>query len=632
VTRLQASALACAAVTAAIAAGATQAATKPPVRLTPLTSVQFPDRAFVLASTNGAPLSGSGIQVREDGTDVRRLSIVPASETLSRTFGAVLVVDTSNSMRGAPIENAMAAARAFQAGSASVQALGLVTFNRTVRVVVRPTTDRSATAAALRHQPPLADKTRLWDGVGRAIDLLRQAKIAAGSVVVLTDGRDIGSRSSSDQVVAKARDAGVRIFAVGLRSAQFQSEALRALGRGTNGGYAEATSPAGLKAIYGALSQRLAREYIVRYRSQVGPGRPVRVAVAVSGAQGVATWRYVTPIPDAVAPFHRSFLDRFVSSPASVALVALLAAGLAWFVVGLILRPRRSTVRARVGEFVKPGTGTTSGTDPDSLKVRERLVGHVLLTAERAFQRAPWWERFKEELEIGEFPVRPVPLAALTVASSVALAFFGLVTPVLVLLAIIPPVAVRASYKAKLRKRRAMFEEQLPDDLNVLAASLRAGHSFVGGLSQVLEEVREPSYSELRRAVSDEQLGVPIEDALLRVAARMDSQDLEQIALVASLQRESGGNTAEVLDVVVDGIRERFKLRRLVKALTAQGRLARWILVGLPIAVAGWIALVNPHYLSPLLYTTAGQVLLVLAVSMVTAGFFVIKRITSIDL
>ena len=87
-----------------------------------------------------------------------------------------------------------------------------------------------------------------------------------------------------------------------------------------------------------------------------------------------------------------------------------------------------------------------------------------------------------------------------------------------------------------------------------------------------------------------------------------------------------------MLDIVVDAIRERFKLRRLVRALTAQGRLARWILIGLPIAVAGWIALVNPHYLSPLFHTADGQVLLVVAVVMVIAGSFVIKRITSIEL
>jgi tight adherence protein B len=84
--------------------------------------------------------------------------------------------------------------------------------------------------------------------------------------------------------------------------------------------------------------------------------------------------------------------------------------------------------------------------------------------------------------------------------------------------------------------------------------------------------------------------------------------------------------------VVVEAIRERFKLRRLVHALTAQGRLSRWILIGLPIVVAGWMGLVNPHYLAPLFHTTGGQILLAMAVVMVIAGSLVIKRITSIEL
>jgi tight adherence protein B len=624
--------LAIAVVLAASLAVGSRAAGPSGVRLTPLTSIQFPDRAFILASTIGAPLPGSTIGVSENGAPVRDLSVVPARETLDRTFGVVLAVDASNSMRGAAIENAMAAARAFSAASAKAQALGLVTFNSTVQVVARPTTDRSAIAAALRNQPPLAEKTHLWDGVGRAIELLHRAKIAAGSVVVLTDGRDLGSRLTSAQVVSKARAAGVRVFAIGLRSPQFRPGALQALASQTNGGYAEAASPAGLKAVYGALSEQLAREYIVRYRSDIGVGRPVTARVTVGGVPGAATWRYVTPIPDGEAPFHRSFLDRFVTSPWSAALIALLAAALAWFGVSTMLKPRRSTVKARVGEFVAAGTGTTSGTDPASIKVRERLLGHALLTAERALQRAPWWDRYKEELEIGQFPIRPVPLMALTVTASVACALLGFVSPVLLLLALVPPVLVRATYKKKLKRRRAAFEAQLPDNLTVLAASLRAGHSFVGGLASVLDEAEEPSQSELRRAVSDEQLGVPVEDALLRVAQRMDSVDLEHVALVASLQRQAGGNTAEVLDVVVDAVRERFTLRRLVRALTAQGRLARWILIGLPCTVAAWMALVNPEYLAPMLHTGAGQAMIILAVGMVTAGSYVIKRITDIDL
>src|SRR5207245_7255857 len=184
---------------------------------------------------------------------------------------------------------------------------------------------------------------------------------------------------------------------------------------------------------------------------------------------------------------------------------------------------------------------------------------------------------------------RTGPLTSSQVSTCIALSLLVCLTPVLTLLALAPPLLVRTLYKEKLRKRRLAFEEQLPDNLTVLAASLRAGHGFATSLSAVLDQADEPSRSELRRAVADEQLGVPVEDALLRVAQRMASEDLEQIALVASLQRQTGGNTAEVLDAAVASIRERFQLRRLVRALTAQGRLARWVLIALPIVVSAWL-------------------------------------------
>src|SRR5205085_8006376 len=127
------------------------------------------------------------------------------------------------------------------------------------------------------------------------------------------------------------------------------------------------------------------------------------------------------------------------------------------------------------------------------------------------------------------------------------------------------PLVARALVKRKLSAHREQFTEQLPDNLNVLASALRAGHSFSGALSVMLEETDEPARSEFRRAVADEQLGVPVEDTLVTIARRMESGDLEQVALVASLQRQTGGNTAEVLDTVVDTIRERFELRRMVQ-------------------------------------------------------------------
>ena len=195
---------------------------------------------------------------------------------------------------------------------------------------------------------------------------------------------------------------------------------------------------------------------------------------------------------------------------------------------------------------------------------------------------------------------------------------------------VIIPFAVRWWLRRALERRRRHFAEQLPDNLQVLSSALRAGHSFVGALSVVVNDAPEPAKSEFSRVVADEQLGVPIEDALRVVVERMDSRELEQVALVAALQRETGGNTAEVLDRVTDTIRERFELRRTVQTLTAQGRMSRWVLTALPIALLAVITLVNPGYINIMYSSAAGRILLVFAGISVTAGSIAIKRIVNI--
>jgi tight adherence protein B len=176
---------------------------------------------------------------------------------------------------------------------------------------------------------------------------------------------------------------------------------------------------------------------------------------------------------------------------------------------------------------------------------------------------------------------------------------------------------------------RNQFAEQLPDNLQVLASALRAGHSLVGALSVVVDDAPEPSRSEFRRVVADEQLGVPLDHSLEVVARRMDNRDLDQVALVATLQRDTGGNTAEVLDRVTDTVRARFELRRLVKTLTAQGRMSRWVVSLLPLGLFTVITLMNPGYLRPLYTHTSGRILLVISVIMIVSGSLVIRRIVN---
>src|SRR2546430_8594177 len=204
------------------------------------------------------------------------------------------------------------------------------------------------------------------------------------------------------------------------------------------------------------------------------------------------------------------------------------------------------------------------------------------------------------------------------------------VTAFLGLLGLAVPLVVRGLILYRIEKKRRLFGDQLPDNLDVVASGLRAGHSLVGGLSLVVNDAAEPSRSEFRRVVADEQLGVPLEDALGVVARRMKSRDVEQVALVSSLQRETGSNSAEVLDRVIESIRERAALRRLVRRLTAPGRLSRWVVSFLPVGLLLAISAINPTYMKPLFTHTSGPVGLAIGAIMIVSGSLLIKKIVDI--
>jgi tight adherence protein B len=181
------------------------------------------------------------------------------------------------------------------------------------------------------------------------------------------------------------------------------------------------------------------------------------------------------------------------------------------------------------------------------------------------------------------------------------------------------------------KKVRFQFAEQLPPNLQVLTAGLRAGFTLLGALVAMVENAGEPSRSEFERAIADERLGVPLEESLRRVAKRMASRDLEQVALLAELLRTTGGNAAEVLDVVVLTVRERQDIRRLVQTLTAQGRLARWILTALPIVTGLAFWAIQPDIVGATWRTASGQFFLLVAAIMVICGSLAIQKIIEIE-
>ncbi len=305
-----------------------------------------------------------------------------------------------------------------------------------------------------------------------------------------------------------------------------------------------------------------------------------------------------------------------------------LAAGLLFGVGIFALIGRRATVADRVSSYV-----TLRRDDPEASKsLIDRALGD---RQARKIVRSPLLTRLRIEMEVAGIKFGLERLAAIVAVVTVLVGWLLSVkthSPVAAMLGLFVPVVAQLAIKNRAGRQRRMFSEQLPDNLQVIASAMRSGQTFVGALSAVLEDAPEPSHRELRRAVLDEQLGVPLAESLGRVTERMKSEDFKHVTIVASLQRETGGNTAEVLELVADTVRQRIEIRRLVRGLTAQGRLSGGILALMPVALLIFISTINPTYVHPLFHTTDGLIALGVSLGLVLAGALVIRKIIQIKI
>jgi tight adherence protein B len=186
--------------------------------------------------------------------------------------------------------------------------------------------------------------------------------------------------------------------------------------------------------------------------------------------------------------------------------------------------------------------------------------------------------------------------------------------------------------KKQEQKRIDAFEEQLPEAIDFIGRAIRAGHPLSAGLKMASEEVGEPVASEFRRVFEEQRFGMPFEDALLGLVDRINLTDVRIMITAILIQRQVGGNLAEVLDKIAYTIRERFMIRRQLRVYTAQGRFSGYVLALLPIAVGSAIYLINKEYMVTLFTDPIARILLVVAVIMQILGYLWIKKIVNIEI
>jgi tight adherence protein B len=261
------------------------------------------------------------------------------------------------------------------------------------------------------------------------------------------------------------------------------------------------------------------------------------------------------------------------------------------------------------------------------------VTAFALQTADRVMSRDRK-SRTEVLLQVSGLPFRPAEWLIFRFSVAVALAtlfllFFPNLFAVAGFLLGWFGLSVYARLRANARRRR--FAEDLADTLQLVAGSLRSGFSLAASLDAASQHAREPMAGEFKRALARTRVGANLEDGLDDVAERMKSQDFSWVTLAIRIQREVGGNLAEILDSTVETIRERFYIKRQVRALSAEGRLSVYILSALPFLVGGWSMLRNTDYARLLWTTSMGVVMLAVGAVLMVLGWFWMRAVVRVE-
>jgi tight adherence protein B len=321
-------------------------------------------------------------------------------------------------------------------------------------------------------------------------------------------------------------------------------------------------------------------------------------------------------------------------------LIALLilpaAAAVTWGLLTLVSRERSRQLHEAlapytVGAARESGVTTTAaGGDLVETPLLQRAVAAV---AEMASRRGIL-QLVKRLLDQADLPIRPaealfVYLVGVVLGGSIGLLvanpFWGLVG--LAALAVVPWVALSAAAQ----RRTKLFTAQLPDMLQLLGTTLRSGFSILQGLDTVSRQLKDPIGKEIRHVCAEARLGRPLVAALSEVAERVRSEDFQWVVTSIGIQREVGGNLAELLDIVADTMNSRARLRREASTLTAEGRIGAVVISVLPIAIGVFVYSVNPGYLSPLLHEAFGQILFYGSIVLAVLGIFWLRKLVNIE-
>ena len=559
-----------------------------------------------------ADIDLGGVEVTLDGESADAGAVLADSDTRIRRT-TILAIDTSDSMAGARFEAAKSAALAFIDSIPDDVYVGIVNFDAEVTNALSPTTDRDQ-ARAVISSLSLNRETRLYDGVLSALALAGTE--GQRTVLVLSDGADT-SATPIKKVAASIEASGASVDVVALEQTADQLGPLERLARAGGGQVISADSEA-LAAAFSDEAAILASQVLVTAQIPAGlSASQATVEVTLPSATGDITASAYSTIqaagdsaPEIALP---SLPDEGWTAPSW-----LIYAGVGVFALGLLLvlmmlvpsKQLPLTAAERITTYTRTTAAIGDPERPDRPEedmlstAKQAMAGVLDRNSGLEAKISHRLEGAGSELKSSEWVLAH---AAVFVGSGMLGLLVGQGNIVVGLLFLLFGAVAPWIYLAIRRtRRRKAFHAALPDTLQLISGSLAAGLSLSQSMDTVVREGTEPVAGEFKRVLVETRLGVPLEDALVGVSERFESRDFEWVVMAIKIQRQVGGNLAELLDTVAATMREREYIRRQVNTLAAEGKLSAVVLSALPPCFLLYLGLSQPGYVAPLFNDVRG--------------------------
>lgn len=579
----------------------------------------------------------SGVTVTVDG-EPAEAQAAPADTVTTVARTAVLVIDTSNSMRGDRFRAARVAAQTFLSSLPSDVQVGIITFDGDVSADLPPTRDRDS-ALAVIDRLGLSPQTRLYDGV------LAGARMAGNegqrTLLVLSDGADT-SDTALDEVTAAIAASGLIVDVVSLQQSGAARFALRQLAAAGNGQLIDA-EPDALAAAFAREADILARQVVVTAEIPASvTQREASIVVSFPTDDGS------TLTAEAFAPVSRAreevpptipAPERPFAVPTIWMYAGMAAVGLGLLVMMVVVASPRSARELSPAERASAYTGRVVGRGGrgQAKAEAEPTLAQAKTAAESVLARnAGLAARIATRLEGAGNPLKPAEWLLVHTAIFAGAGVVGLMLGKGSLVVGLVFMALGAFgpwlfLGLKRSRRRKAFNSSLPDTLQLMSGSLAAGLSLAQSVDTIVREGVDPVASEFKRVLVETRLGVSLEDALEGVADRFESKDFGWVVMAIKIQRQVGGNLAELLDNVAATMREREYMRRQVAALAAEGKLSAYVLGGLPPGFMLYLLMTNRDYVIVMFTEPMGWAMLIGAGMLLSLGIFWMSRLIKVE-